>query len=182
MNTITADDWRRMFAAHRAQGHYEGSALLRRLRAAVAGKKTISSDAHSPTPSSLRTSESYADAKDGMAGAAPFSTGAGSLAGERSAGDGRSDDDVTGFAEYAEAGAGAIFPIGSHPFNKANEHASVACENDGVSSAVSSATAGRDRQDFATSRGGNKSRGGAGVGCGGTQSLASAAAGPLSTS
>jgi hypothetical protein len=29
-NTITAEDWKRMFAAHRAQGHFEGASLLRK--------------------------------------------------------------------------------------------------------------------------------------------------------
>jgi len=36
--TITDPDWARMLAAHRAQGHYHGSALLAQIRAAVAAK------------------------------------------------------------------------------------------------------------------------------------------------
>lgn len=36
--TITDPDWARMLAAHRAQGHYHGSALLLQIRARVAAK------------------------------------------------------------------------------------------------------------------------------------------------
>jgi hypothetical protein len=193
-NTITADDWRRMFAAHRAQGHFEGTSLLRRIRAAMAAKSLsrpgtgracvrlelaraaehlADAQARSNSPSmSLNGNLPNASGERGIKTActeAELRAGniLSAVAGSL-VGDRSADDRRGKITPYAEAGGSANFEDAYLGQQKATERNVGACEN--------------DDETIHPSRG-DKSRGG---GDGGlmwrnTHSPAHAVAGPLST-
>ena len=62
-SVITGDDWKRSLIGARKRT----ASRPERINACARRLLTLQSDSQSPTPSLLRSSESYADAKDGMA-------------------------------------------------------------------------------------------------------------------